>query len=98
MFRTPLSPLAVVALVAGCAPVEEPATLALFGAYREPVDPCRIAGETAYTNRFLDDSADLVACPEGDEEVLRIFVSDVNAREVDRVAGYVLYSVPRPGR
>lgn len=68
--------------------------LPLFGnGYRADGDQCRRVGENAYTNQFLDDAADLVACPE-DAENLGVFVTDTGALEVDRVGGYVLYSVP----
>ena len=43
---------------------------------------------------FLDDSADLVACP-ADMENLGIFAIDTGGVEVARIAGYVLYTVPR---
>ncbi len=66
-------------------------TLPLKDGYRDAADRCRRVGEDAYTNRFLDDAADLVACPEG--------VADLSGLETAaRVAvkdGWVLFSVPR---
>ena len=50
-------------------------------------------GENDFTNPFLDDAADLVACPE-DMENLGVFVIDTGAMEVARAQGFVLYSVP----
>ena len=35
--------------------------------YRSENDLCKLTGETAFTNQFLDDAADLVSCPTGYE-------------------------------
>lgn len=83
-------------LLAACTPTPEPVTdgLPLFGdGYRFKGDICRRVGEDDFTNPFLDDAADLVACPE-DAENLGVFVIDTGAQEVARRDGYVLYSVP----
>ena len=78
----------------GCMPApSEPDSITLLGGYRDPADQCRRVGETAYTNQFLDDAADLVGCPEGAEN-LGVFVTETGAREVDRFGGFILYSVP----
>ena len=69
-------------------------TLLLLGGYRDPADPCRLAGESAATADYLDDAADLVACPE-DAENLGVFVTETGAVEVARLEGYILYSVQR---
>lgn len=88
-----LIPLVVIAACTTAA-APPPADLPLFGdGYRADGDPCRRVGENAYTNQFLDDAADLVACP-ADMENLGVFALDTGAAEVDRVPGYVLYSVP----
>lgn len=82
-----------------CEPEPEPApppetTLPFFGdGYRIAGDPCRRLGESSETINYLDDSADLVGCPE-DMENLRAFVTDTGAIEVFRQDGYVLLSVP----
>ncbi|WP_246035943.1 hypothetical protein [Aliishimia ponticola] len=69
--------------------------LPLFGTgYRFKGDVCMRVGEDDSTNQYLDDAADLVACPE-DTENLGVFVTDTGAQEVARRDGYVLYSVPR---
>lgn len=84
-------------LLAACAPepITTPSSLPFFGdGYRFDGDACRRLGEDAYTNQFLDDSADLVGCPD-DLENLGVFVIDTGAQEVARRDGYVLYSVPR---
>ncbi|XDA99196.1 hypothetical protein AB1M95_04605 [Sulfitobacter sp. LCG007] len=93
------APIAAVALLAACdpAPAPQPATgpLPFFGTgYRFVDDTCRRLGEDDYTNQFLDDSADLVGCPE-DMENLGVFVIDTGAVEVARRDGYVIYSVPQ---
>jgi hypothetical protein len=95
MSRLTLAVVAAGVVLTGCAPTpSEPDSITLLGGYRDPADACRRVGETAYTNRFLDDAADLVGCPEGAEN-LGVFVTETGAREVDRFGGYVLYSVPR---
>lgn len=74
------------------APANDP--LPLMGGYRDPADACRRVGEDAFTNRFLDDSADLVGCPDGAENI-GVFVTETGAVEVARHEGWILYSVPR---
>ena len=58
--------------VSGCleTPVEvaisEPdPDLVFVRGYRSPSDECQLVGESAFTIDFLDDAADLVACPTG---------------------------------
>ena len=84
-------------LLAACAaPVAAPApvSLPLFGnGYRADGDQCRRVGESAATVNYLDDAADLVACPAGMEN-LGVFALDTGGREVARIGDYVLYSVP----
>ncbi len=71
-----------------------PADLGLFGdGYPLPGDPCRRAGETGFTNRFLDDAADLVACPAGPAADALAGLS--GARETARLEGWILYSIAR---
>lgn len=84
-------------LVTACAPAAStgPAIeLPLFAAgYRADGDQCRRVGESAFTVEFLDDAADLVACP-ADMENLGVFPLDTGGVEVARTPNYVLYSVP----
>lgn len=71
-----------------------PAELPLFGpGYRSEGDICRRAGESAFTNQFLDDAADFVACPPGTDPGL--FAFETGGREVGRLDGWILFSVPR---
>lgn len=62
--------------------------------YRSEHDPCKLTGETEFTNQFLDDAADLVTCPTGlngaDD-----FVKATGAMVVTQTQSYTLYSVPR---
>lgn len=89
-----LAPLALpAALLAACAP-PAPEPLLFLEGYRDPADPCRRLGETAASSPFLDDAADLVGCPEGMEN-MGVFVTETGAREVARLQGTVLFSVPR---
>lgn len=75
-------------------PEKSEATLSFFGTgYRFDGDICRRLGENSYTNQFLDDASDLVACPL-DAENAGVFVMDTNATEVARRDGYILFSVP----
>jgi hypothetical protein len=94
--------LAVLGGLAACAPVTpvappDPAAsevLPLFGGYRSPEDPCQRIGESAETNNFLDDAADLVGCPEGSAEAAG-FAAATGARPLGLLEGYALFSVPR---
>ena len=86
-----LAPFAVLAACVAPAPYTPP----LFGdGYRADGDQCRRVAEDSFTNQFLDDSSDLVACP-ADMENLGVFALDTGATEVARTGGYVLYTVPR---
>lgn len=71
-----------------------PADVPLFGTgYRGIGDACRRAGESDYTNQFLGDAADLVACPPGTDA--RLFAFETGGREVGRRDGWILFTVPR---
>jgi len=74
------------------APQVEP--LPLFAGYRSDDDLCQRVGENAYTNQFLDDMADLVACPVG-YAGMDAFILATGAIPVDQAQGYVLFSIPR---
>lgn len=69
-------------------------TLPLMGGYRDAADSCRRVGEDAFTNPFLDDAADLVACPAG-VAGLSGLGPETGARPVAVKDGWVLFSVPR---
>ncbi len=88
--------LTVPAMLTACEPSTTSTELLLGAGYPFPDDltRCRRVAENDYSNQFLDDQADLVACP-ADAENLGVFVIDTGAEEVDRVGNYILYSVPR---
>ncbi len=90
---TRLLPLALLSLAA-CAPAILATDLPFFGTgYRAEGDQCRRVGESDFTNQFLSDSADLVGCPAGMEN-LGVFVTETGAVLVAEVVPYNLYSVP----
>ena len=62
--------------------------------YRSESDPCKLTGETEFTNQFLDDAADLVTCLTGYEGATE-FIETTGARVVTQTQSYTLYSVPR---
>ncbi len=70
-----------------------PSGVPLFGpGFRNSGDLCRRAGESAFTNQFLSDSAQLVACPPGTDA--RLFAFETGGKEVGRRDGWILFSVP----
>jgi hypothetical protein len=81
--------------VASATPLPEtPSGLPLFGeGYPTPGDPCRRVGESPSTLRFLDDAADIVACPPSTDAGL--FAFTYGATELERIDGWMLFSVPR---
>ena len=71
-----------------------PADVPLFGSgFRNSDDLCRRAGESAFTNQFLSDAAELVACPPGTDP--RLFAFETGGQEVARRDGWILFTVPR---
>lgn len=70
-----------------------PADIPLFGAgFRAEGDLCRRAGESAFTNQFIGDASDLVACPPGTDP--RLFAFETGGTEVARRDGWILFTVP----
>ncbi len=62
--------------------------------YRSDSDPCKLTGETGFTNQFLDDAADLVSCPTGHKGGKEL-IKTKQATVVAQTNGYTLYTVPR---
>ena len=84
-------------ILSACETAPAPApqeALPLMSGYRDAADQCVRVGENAYTNQFMDDSADLVGCPV-DYEGTGVFVTETGAVKVGEAGGYELYSVPR---
>ncbi len=80
--------------VAACTPPPPAETdLPFVRGYRAPADQCQLVGENDYTNQFLGDASDLVACP-ADYEGLGVFVAETGAQQVDSYQGYTLFIVP----
>ena len=82
--------------LAACAPPPDTTAvdrLPLMGGYRQMGDECVRVGENAMTNQYMDDSADLVGCPE-DYEGIGVFQTETAAVQVGAAQGYILFSVP----
>jgi len=109
MIRAPRALVALLAVVAlaGCAespgprPAAQPGVAAtapqglpLVRGYRSRPDPCRLAGESALTATYLDDAADLVACPTGSLAAITLR-EDQGGRPVTQIADFTLFTVPR---
>ena len=87
---------AALAGLAACEPSPDTTTvdrLPLMGGYRQMGDECVRVGENALTNQYMDDSADLVGCPEGYEGI-GVFQTETGAEQVGAAQGYILFSVP----
>lgn len=87
--------LAAVVLAGACdhLAAARPEPLPLGAGFRDPADQCRVVGETAFTNQFLDDSSTLVGCPE-DYEGTGVFMTETGATQVAEAQGYLLFTVP----
>ena len=69
-------------------------SLPLMSGYRDRADKCVRVGENQFTDRYLEDGADLVACPI-DYEGTGLFVFETEASRLTDAQGYVLFSAPR---
>jgi len=74
--------------------VEPEEDLYFVRGYRSDGDPCKLTGETSFTNQFLDDSADLVSCPVA-YGGLANFVTMSGAVAIAEKDGFILFRVPR---
>ena len=57
---------------------EDDPVLYFVRGYRSVNDPCKLTGESAFTNQYLDDAADLVTCPNGYDGAIE-FVTQTGA-------------------
>ncbi len=85
-------------LLAACTPAPAPQPtedpdLPFVRPYRAEGDQCHLVGESDVTGEFLDDAADLVACPTNYEGI-GVFVTETGARMVATHNAYTLFSVP----
>jgi hypothetical protein len=61
--------------------------------YRGAADECQLVGETAFTVDFLDDAADLVACPTG-SVAMESLMLDAGATMVTQTNSFTFFSIP----
>ena len=61
--------------------------------YRSDVDECQLVGETAFTVEFLDDAADLVACPTGSAAMTSL-MAEMGALAITQTNSFSLFSIP----
>lgn len=74
--------------------VDEPdPEMRFLGGYRSDDDNCEKVGESSFTVNFLDDAADLVACPTGSADDASLRSS--GATVATQTTSYTLYSVSR---
>jgi len=87
-------------ILAGC--VETAPEIAISGpdpdlvfvrGYRGPADDCKLVGESAFTADFLDDAADLVACPTGSAS-MESLMAETGAQMVTQTNSLTLFSIP----
>ena len=99
-FMTGSGICALVLAVTGCvetAPevaISEPdPELNFVRGYRSVADECRLVGETAFTFDFLDDAADLVACPTGSEAMASL-QAETGAPVITQTNSFSFFSIP----
>ena len=61
--------------------------------YRDSVDNCQLVGESAFTAGFLDDAADLVACPTGSAAMASL-IAETGAAIVTQTNSFTFFSIP----
>ena len=104
-----IGPKKVMSVVAGCAValtltgcVEAPPEVAIsepdpelvfVRGYRSPGDECQLVGETAFTIDYLDDAADLVACPTGSAAMESLMV-ETGAPVLTQTNSFTFFSIP----
>ena len=61
--------------------------------YRSAADECQLVGESAFTVDFLDDAADLVACPTGSAAMASL-MTETGAKMITQTNSYSFFSIP----
>ena len=61
--------------------------------YRSAADECQLVGESAFTVDFLDDAADLVACPTGSAAMASL-MAETGAPMITQTNSYSFFSIP----
>ncbi|WP_413719544.1 hypothetical protein [Silicimonas sp. MF1-12-2] len=61
--------------------------------YRGAADECQLVGETAFTVDFLDDVADLVACPTGGAAMASL-MAETGVSMVTQTNSFTFFSIP----
>lgn len=61
--------------------------------YRDSVDKCQLVGESAFTADFLDDAADLVACPTGSAAMASL-MAETGAAIITQTNSFTFFSIP----
>ena len=61
--------------------------------YRSVADECQLVGETAFTVDFLDDAADLVACPTGSAAMASL-MAETGAPIITQTNSFSFFSIP----
>lgn len=89
--RSLLFTIIFAALASSCTE-DKPTFTSLLSAtgYRYETDMCRLVGESELTSKYLDDSSDLVACPDD----ITLIGNIEGAEEVLTVDNYRVFTVP----
>jgi hypothetical protein len=61
--------------------------------YRSSSDDCQFVGETSFTVDFIDDAADLVACPTGSAAMASLVV-ETGAPVITQTNSFSFFSIP----
>jgi hypothetical protein len=61
--------------------------------YRGAADECQLVGETAFTIDFLDDAADLVACPTGSAAMASL-MAETGGSMVTQTNSFTFFTIP----
>lgn len=94
------APAGAMLLISGCIePAREVAIsepdpdLVFVRGYRDPSDPCKLVGESAFTVEFLSDAADLVACPTG-SAAMESLMAETAASMITQTNSFTFFSLP----